>query len=216
MFQHKVQLSDSEALSLRWTADWSLLTIKFNTTQLENITDKSVLEAGKWFTLPTGKNLFVRLVKGELEVWDGTTELMSGLKSGQSDHYGMAWKILIGCGIVFSLLGLSVIVNIVSNDGTSSELGIEIGFGFGIALAILGLGYVGLALWARKTKEKLPLQIAMGVHSVVSLCMLLTGLIPSLINGIIINGLYKGIKAEPLRTNKFESVEDTGLLDDDL
>jgi hypothetical protein len=208
MFQHKVQLSDSETLSLRWTADWSLLTIKFNTTQLENITDKSVLEAGKWFTLPTGKNLFVRLVKGELEVWDGTSELMSGLKSGQSDNFGQAWKMLLAFGIILTLLGIAI--------ASVQNAKIEYDLVYRFIFCALGSIYIGLALWARKTKEKAPLKIAIGVHSIFLLCMSIGGILRTILNSMLFYSLYKGLKAEPLKTTKFESVEDTGLLDDDL
>jgi hypothetical protein len=211
MFQHKIQLSDFETLSLRWQSDWSHLTIKFNTTEVENITNKTILEAGKWFALPTGKNLFVRLVKNELEVWDGSDELMSGLKSGQSDKYGQAWKMLIGCGIVITLLGVGIGSGFAS-DTKAATLELSIGIG----LTGLGLGYIGLALWARKIKEKLPLQIAMGVHSILAVLMLLGGTVPGILNAIVLYNLYKGLKAEPLKTTKFQYVKDTGLLDDDL
>jgi hypothetical protein len=210
MFQQKIQMSVSDTLTIRWESNWSNLQIKFNTTDVENITDKSILEAGKWFALPNGKNLFVRLVKNELEIWDGSEELLSGLKSGQSDQFSMAWKVLMGVSILF------VLFSFVGFSAYFSEASEQLDLYMALAIVALGLSYLGLALWARKTKEKLPLKIAMSLQILITIVSVLGGGIPTVLNGLVIYQLYRGINAEPLRTAKIEQMHDTGLLDDNL
>jgi hypothetical protein len=205
-FQRKIQLSEFDLLTLRWDANWANLNVKFNATDLDSFTDKASLEMGKWVTLPTGKTLMVRLVKDELEVWDGKDELVSGLKSGESDHFGAAWKALIGYGIIFLIIGSVVF----SNNENKMDLGITAGF------SALGAAYIALANWARNKQEKMPLKIAMGVHGLLTVLTFLSGIFPAILMAILLYSLYKGVNSNPLKTTKIEYIENDDLLDDAL
>jgi hypothetical protein len=205
-FQRKIQLSEFDLLTLRWDANWANLNVKFNATDLDSFTDKESLQMGKWVTLPTGKTLMVRLVKEELEVWDGKDELVSGLKSGESDHFAAAWKTLIGYGIVFLIIGSVVF----ANNESKMEFGIPLG------VSALGAVYIALANWARNKQEKMPLKIAIGIQGLITVLTFLSGILPAVLMAILIYSLYKGINANPLKISKIEYIENEDLLDDAL
>jgi hypothetical protein len=205
MFQRKIQLSESELLTLRWDKAWTSLLIKFNNTEVGSFADKSSLEAGKWVQLPNGKQLLVRLVKQELEIWDGSNELVSGLRSGESDHFANAWKALIPYGVVFLLAGIS---RIFTSDWVS----------IGVIFLTIGSFYIGLALWARKKIDKIPLYIALVLNGLLCLVSLASGglLLIVAILGILVYYLYKGVSAKPSQKSVVEQIEVTDLLDDGI
>jgi hypothetical protein len=211
MFQRKIQLSESELLTLRWDKAWTSLLIKFNNTDVGSFADKSSLEAGKWVQLPNGKQLLVRLVKQELEIWDGSNELVSGLRSGESDHFANAWKALIPYGIFFTLMGI-IVIFIDNNESDREE-----NFVIFSVVVIIGLAYIGLALWARKKLDKTPLYIALVVNGILFLGGLVSGgLLPMAILGVLIYYLYKGVSAKPSQKSVVEQIEVTDLLDDGI
>jgi hypothetical protein len=211
MLQRKIQLSESELLTLRWDKAWTSLLIKFNNTDVGSFADKSSLETGKWILLPNGKQLLVRLVKQELEIWDGSNELVSGLKSGESDHFANAWKALIPYGVFFTLMGIVIIFT--NDNGSDREENLVI---FSI-IVIVGLAYIGLALWARKKLDKTPLYIALGINGLFFLGGLVSGgLLPMAILGVLIYYLYKGVAAKPLQKSVVEEIGVTDLLDDSI
>jgi hypothetical protein len=207
MFQRKIQLSESELLTLRWDKAWTSLLIKFNNTDVGSFADKSSLEAGKWVQLPNGKQFLVRLVKQELEIWDGSNELVSGLRSGESDHFANAWKALIPYGFLFAIIGISTVI---INDADMN---------IGVSTSIAGVGslYIGLALWARAKLDKTPLYIALAVSGLLCLGSLLVGgLLPMAIMGVLFYYLYKGVAAKPLQKSVIEEIGITDLLDDGI
>jgi hypothetical protein len=206
MFQRKIQLSESELLTLRWDKNWTSLLITFNNTDVGSFADKASLEAGKWVQLPNGKQLLVRLVKQELEIWDGSNELVSGLRSGESDHFANAWKALIPYGVVFILFGISTCsVNDTELKSTTP------------ILSVVGLIYIGLALWAKKKLDKTPLRIALVVSGLfLIISFLFGGGLPLIIMGVLGYYLYKGVSAKPLQQSVVERIEVTDLLDDGI
>jgi hypothetical protein len=206
MFQRKIQLSESELLTLRWDKAWTSLLIKFNNADVGFFADKASLETGKWILLPNGKQLLVRLVKQELEIWDGSNELVSGLKSGESDHFANAWKALIPFGVVFILVGISTCS--VNDKELKSTTPI---------LSVVGLIYIVLALWARKRLDKTPLYIAI----IVSVLFSFGGLVAGGVFGrsimvILDYYLLRGVSAKPLHQSVVERIEATDLLDDGI
>jgi hypothetical protein len=206
MLQRKIQLSESELLTLRWDKAWTSLLIKFNNTDVGSFADNASLETGKWILLPNGKQLLVRLVKQELEIWDGSNELVSGLKSGESDHFANAWKALIPFGVVFTLFGISTCsVNDTELISTSP------------ILSVVGLIYIGLALWARKKLDKTPLYIAIVVSVLFSFGGLVAGEVFGRAIMVILDYyLLRGVSAKPLQQSVVERVEITDLLDDGI
>jgi hypothetical protein len=206
MFQRKIQLSESELLTLRWDKTWTSLLIKFNNTDVGSFADNASLETGKWILLPNGKQLLVRLVKQELEIWDGSNELVSGLRSGESDHFANAWKALIPFGVVFTLFGISTCsVNDTELISTSP------------ILSVVGLIYIGLALWARKKLDKTPLYIAIVVSVLFSFGGLVAGEVFGRAIMVILDYyLLRGVSAKPLQQSVVERVEITDLLDDGI
>jgi hypothetical protein len=206
MLQRKIQLSESELLTLRWDKSWTSLLIKFNNTDVGSFADKSSLETGKWILLPNGKQLLVRLVKQELEIWDGSNELVSGLRSGESDHFANAWKALIPFGVLFTLFGISTCsVNDTELISTSP------------ILSVVGLIYIGLALWARKKLDKTPLYIAIVVSVLFSFGGLVAGEVFGRAIMVILDYyLLRGVSAKPLQQSVVERVEITDLLDDGI
>jgi hypothetical protein len=207
MFQRKIQLTETELLTLRRNNGWTNLSIKFNNTDVGAFTDKASLETGKWIPLPNGKSLLVRLVKQELEIWDGSNELVSGLKSGESDHYAEAWKALIAYGFLFLILEvISFSVNLFGfeKEGT-------------VFLLLLGVVYVLLALWARKKYNKVPLYTALIINSIFCLTALLFGgFLPAIVLGVLLYYLIKGVSAKPLMASGIEEVTSSDLLDEDF
>jgi hypothetical protein len=209
MLQRKIQLSESELLTLRWDKAWTSLLIKFNNTDVGSFADKASLETGKWILLPNGKQLLVRLVKQELEIWDGSNELVSGLKSGESDHFANAWKALIPFGIVLILIGIARIF--ITDNDIESDL-----FTF-LIIAIVGLAYIGLALWAREKLDKTPLYIAIVVSVLFSLGGLVAGeVFGRAIMGVLDYYLLRGVAAKPLQKSVVEEIGVTDLLDDSI
>jgi hypothetical protein len=206
MLQQKIQLSESELLTLRWDKAWTSLLIKFNNTEVGSFADKASLETGKWILLPNGKQLLVRLVKQELEIWDGSNELVSGLRSGESDHFANAWKALIPFGVLFVIIGISTC----SMNETELKGAMPI-------FSAIGLTYIGLALWARTKLDKTPLYIALAVSGLLCLGSLLVGgLMPMAIMGVLFYYLYKGVVAKPLQKSVVEEIGITDLLDDGI
>ena len=206
MFQRKIQLSESELLSIYWDKNWSNLNVKCNNQDLGNFPDRASLELGKWLLLPSGKSILVRLVKKELEVWYDNKELVSGLRSGQSDDYANAWKALLAYGILLTVAGIVTLsVNDVSFQIAASS-----------SISLLGLAYVGLALWARKTRVKLPLHIALVVHSILTLLSLFGGLIGFAIFSVLVYYLYKGVKSEINQKNEVQYAQDDDILDNGI
>jgi hypothetical protein len=204
MLQRKIQLSESELLTLRWDKSWKSLLIKFNNTDVGSFADKASLETGKWILLPNGKQLLVRLVKQELEIWDGSNELVSGLKSGESDHFANAWKALIPFGVLFILIGISTCsLNDTELKGTMP------------ILSAIGITYIGLAFWARTKLDKTPLYIALVVSGLLCLGSLVTsGFLLMAVMGVLFYYMYKGVVAKPLQKSVVEEIGDTDLLDD--
>lgn len=211
MLQQKIKLSESELLTLRWDKSWASLLIKFNNAEVGSFADKASLETGKWILLPNGKQLLVRLVKKELEIWDGSNELVSGLRSGESDHFANAWKALIPYGVLFTLMG---IVAIFTTDNESDK---EVNLIIFSIITIVGLAYIGLALWARKKLDKTPLYIALGINGLFFLGGLVSGgLLPMAILGVLIYYLYKGVSAKSSQKSVVEEIDVTDLLDDGI
>lgn len=135
---------------------------------------------GKTFALPDNKKIVVILTSGELEVWCNGKELLSGLASGESDHFGNASKILIGYGIGLALVFARL-------------------FALGVIGVISGICFAGLGYWARTSKTKTPLWLAVGL-----LCANIIGAIVVknylwiAISGIMAFYLFNGIQAQPL------------------
>lgn len=207
MFQRKIQLNESDLLIIFWQKGWSNLSIKFNNVEVGTFPDKESLELGKWMYLPNGKPILVRLMKKELEIWDGNNELFSGLKSGESDHYAAAWKALISYGALFLILSVTTIR---INDS-------KIGSGMSFVFSILGLVYIALALWARKKQDKLPLKIALGLQGLICLLTLLSGgVLPCAILGVLAYYLFKGTSARLIANSKTEYFPDANLLDEGI
>lgn len=210
MFQRKVQISESELFLIRWYKDWSNLSIKLNTTEIGSFPDKAALEMGKWLPLPNGKTVLVRLVKNELEIWDGNNELVSGLKSGESDYFTTAWKGLIAYGILFIILSSTTIYfNDYDIGGGAFSL-------FSI-LGLIGLIYIALALWARKKQDKIAYYIAASINGLLCLMTpLFGGLLLTAVLGVLAYYLYKGIKARPLVASETQYFPNEDLLDDGI
>jgi hypothetical protein len=207
MFQKKIILNVTETLTVTWEKNWSSLKIKHDGKEIGIFTDKTSLETGKWVNLNDGKPILVRLVKNELEVWHDKNELFSGLSSGQSDEFATAYKTLLAYGIVFIILSITTFSFSV-NDA-------EWGFGVSAFIGFLGAIYIGLSLWAKKTRLKLPLQLALGLHAVVTILAILSGLI-GILFAILAYFLYKGVVAKPLNTSEIEVLKDDGLLDSEF
>ncbi len=206
MFQQKIQLSESELLTLIWAKNWTSLLMKFNDTDLDSFSDRASLEAGKWILLPNGKQLLVRLVKQELEIWDGSKELVSGLKSGESDHFSNAWKALISYGILFIIFGISTCtVNEIELKGASSFF------------AIAGLICIGLAFWAKTKLDKTPLYIALAINGIFCIVLFLSkGWLLIAIMSVLFYYLHKGVSAQPLQKSEAKYNQATNLLDDNI
>jgi hypothetical protein len=206
MFQRKVQVSDNELLTVSWHKGWSNLSVKLNNIEIGSFTDKETLTQGKWLPFTNGKTVLVRLVKDELEIWDGNNDLMSGLKSGESDHHAGAWKALIAYGIFFLFFGIiALTIN-----------GLDIAFASSAAIMGLGLGYMALATWARKTHDKIPLYIAAAINGLFCLAALTTGLLGVAIFGVLEYYLIKGVTAKPLASSETQYFPSSDLLDDGI
>jgi hypothetical protein len=207
MFKQDIQISDSERITLSWEGGWTHLSMKFNAVEVADFTDKATLEMGKWVNLPNGKTVLVRLMQDEIEIWDGQNDLVSGLKSGQTDNFKNAWKALAAYGTVFALMGLVM----GSFDEGNKEWRIFLG------ISVLGFLYDILATWAYKKQDKLPLIIALIVHGLISVLVLISGsIIPAVLMGILVFSLYKGVKSEQVMTSKIEQLHDDNLLDSGL
>ena len=207
MFQRKIQLTDSEILTVVWNNEWSNLTVKYNGSDTYTFNDKTSLETGAWLTLPNNKPLLVRLIKKDLEIWDGNRELVSGLGNGESDHLKSAQKALMAYGVLFVFFGL---LTVSIND-------FEINLGIYSSISAIGLAYIFLSLWAMKKRAKTPIQIALGVHVISCILLRLSGGIFSLaIMGVLAYYLYKGVSAKPLVTSEIQELKDNNLLDDGI
>lgn len=207
MFQRKIQLTETELLTIRWQKDWASLTIKLNTREIGSFSDKTSLEMGKWLQLSEGRTLLVRLVKNELEIWDGNNELVSGLKSGATDYFPIAWKALMGYGIFF-LVAIALVS--IFQDWV-------------IALPVLllslffGFGNLSLALWARAKKDILPLKIGLVLNGLLFVSAILTsGLLAGAFVGVVVYYIYKGIASGPIMTSDVEYIAHGNVLDADI
>jgi hypothetical protein len=194
-------------LTIRWQKDWASLTVKLNNREIGAFSSKNDLETGKWLQLSEGRTLLVRVVKNELEIWDGNNELVSGLKSGATDYFPIAWKALMGYGIFF--LAAMALVSIFQD--------------WVIALPVLylslfiGFGNLSLALWARAKKDTVPLKIGLVLNGLLFVGMLLTGsFMPAAIIGVVVYYIYKGIVAGPIMTSDVEYMAHGDVLDADI
>jgi hypothetical protein len=207
MFQRKIQLSTTEWLTIRWQKDWVSLTVKLNTRQIGSFSSKTDLETGKWLQLPEGRTLLVRLVKNELEIWDGNNELVSGLKSGATDYFPIAWKALMGYGIFF--LAAIALASIFKDW--------VIPLPVLIVSLIIGFGNLSLALWARAKKDTLPLKIGLVLNCLLFITSLLTGgFMPAAFIGVVVYYIYKGIVSGPIMTSDVEYIAHGDVLDADI
>jgi hypothetical protein len=203
MFQRKIQLTATELLTIRWQKDWASLTIKLNAREIGSFSDKTALETGKWLQLSEGRTLLVRLVKNELEIWDGNNELVSGLKSGATDYFPIAWKAMMGYGIFFLVLIL-----LLSSFRTLPLLYVYL---------FLGFGNLSLALWARAKKDILPLKIGLVLNGILFVSAILTGgLLAGAFVGVVVYYIYKGIVAGPIMTSDVEYIVHGDVLDADI
>ena len=207
MFQKKIILDGVDSLTVTWEKNWASLKVKHNNQDIGVFADKTELETGKWLHLKDGRPILVRLVKNELEIWLDNKELFSGLNSGQSDEYATAYKTLLAYGIVFILLGITTLT--VSTNDVEKNVGVSSLIGFAGAI------YVGLFFWAKKTRLKLPLQLALGLHGVVTVLAILSGFV-GILFAILAYYLYKGVVAKPLNTSEITEMTDDGLLDSEF
>ncbi len=162
MFQSKIQITESESLQLSWGKDWSHFTIKLNDVEIWAFPDKTALVVGKWLLLPSGKTIWIGLTNNKLAIWDGDKELVSGLNSGESDDYKLAWQALMFYGVLFLLAGIV----------TLSIKYFGISLGLSLTVIALGIVYITLALWAYKQYNKTPLYAAITIHGLLSLGIL--------------------------------------------
>lgn len=162
MFQSKIQITESESLQLSWGKDWSHFTIKLNDIEIWAFPDKTSLVVGKWLLLPSGKTIWIGLTNNKIAIWDGDKELVSGLNSGESDDYTLAWQALIFYGALFLLAGIV----------TLSIKYFGIGLDLSLTAILLGVVYIMLALWAYKQYNRTPLYAAITIHGLLSLGIL--------------------------------------------
>jgi hypothetical protein len=207
MFQKKIILNVTETLTVIWHKDWSNLKIKHDGKDIGTFPDKAALETGKWLNLNNGKPILVRLVKNELEIWLDNNELFSGLKSGESDAFATAHKTLLAYGIVF--IGIGLLIGFAGVGDNPLSLGITAG------ICILGGAYIGLSFWAKQSRLKLPLQLALGLHGLATLLTILSGY-AGILQVILLYYLRKGVIAKPLNSSEIEVIKDDGLLDSEL
>ena len=209
MLQKKIILDPTNSLLFTWEKNWASLNIKQNQQHIGSFADKTALEMGQWLHLKDGRPILVRLVNKELEVWLDNKELFSGLNSGQSDEYATAYKTLLAYGIVF------ILISITTFSGTVNSVEKTVGFVSASLIGLIGAVYIGLFFWAKKTRLKLPLQLALGIHVVVMILTFLLGL-AGILSIFLVYYLYKGVVAKPLNTSEVVEMRDDGLLDSEF
>lgn len=213
MLQKKIILDAANSLVFTWEKNWASLNIKQNQQNIGSFADKTALETGQWLHLKDGRPIFVRLVNKELEVWLDNKELFSGLNSGQSDEYATAYKTLLAYGIVFILMGITTFSTTINDE--SYGVSLNVGSVGATLFGLIGVLYVAFFFWAKKTRLKLPLQLALGIHSVMTILIFLSGL-AGILSAILVYYLYKGVVAKPLNTSEITEVKDDGLLDSEF
>jgi hypothetical protein len=213
MLQKKIILAPTDILTLSWEKNWSSLNVKHNNQAIGSFADKTALETGQWLNLKDGRPILVRLVNKELEVWLDNKELFSGLNSGQSDEYATAYKTLLAYGIVFILMGVMTFSASINDESYGAA--VNAGSVGGTMFTLIGGLYVAFFFWAKKTRLKLPLQLALGIHAVMTILIFLSGL-AGILSAILVYYLYKGVVAKPLNTSEITEVKDDGLLDSEF
>ncbi len=187
MYKHTIQLAPGETLQLDWGRNFSNFLVYLNGQLIGSVPDKSTLKLGRRIDLPGNRYLMIILADHGLEVWYEGTDLLTGMKSGTSDHFSNAANFLIGFGTVQLVIGTIIVLTMVA--GTMNIASAALVFAAGAIL-------IGLGIWAKKTGLNTPLKIAIGFLLINAfLNMMAFRLLGLIVTGILIYYTYKGIEA---------------------
>ena len=149
MNQSIIHINASEFIELTWEKSWSDFTILQNGQIIGKIPDKEDLKVARTFRTKSGKLITPILRDGHLEIWCDGRDLVSGMGSGNQNHFATACKAMKFIGI--GLLALGVILFLAEYPIAA------------VVAFIAGPIYLGLAWKADKTRNTLYLKIGLGL-----------------------------------------------------
>ncbi|MCY7327887.1 MAG: hypothetical protein LH618_05015, partial [Saprospiraceae bacterium] len=94
MYKQMINLAPGETLQLDWDKNYANFSIYLNGQPVGSFPDKSSLKLGHRFNLPGDgqRQITVILAEQGLQVWYNGIDIVSGMKSGDSDHFDNAAK----------------------------------------------------------------------------------------------------------------------------
>lgn len=204
MYQQIIELSPTETLRLNWERNYTFFTVYLNGQIIGSIPDKATLKLGKNIKLPGNRQVMIILANNRLAVWQNGVDLASGTPSGTVDHFGNAVLFLIIWGVFLSVYDLL------------QFLQARIPLPYLILPLIVGLVVAGLGIWAKRSAEVLPLQLAVGFVALVALLRLLLfgfGPIGLIMSGALIYSLIRAIHSGAVFGSRVRRVDGGGPLD---
>lgn len=188
MYQQIIPLSPSQSLVLTWEKGWHNLTIKKDNQIIGAFKDVHDLKTGRNFQIPDFGTVFIRMDRDQIEAWQNGKDLATGLVSGQANHFKTAWQSL------YLLATINVVVALVT---VPRHPDLYLGLFFAASILV----FAGLAFWAQKKEDVLPLWIAVGLTGISGLLTILSA--PSIftlaLTGALLFVLIRGARTGPLK-----------------
>jgi hypothetical protein len=208
MYQQIVTLQDTDTLVLEWEEYWHDLTVKKDGKLLATLSDKATLSSGRQVILPDGKSILVVLTKNGLEVWYEGRELVSNLKTGKTDHYGIAFKAMVFVGAMNLLGGFIQLGGVLK---TPFKLAACVG------LLAIGAILVAIGTWWRYRGDKAPLWVGLILIVInLPLSIYLPNYLTAITSFYLLHNMYLGLQAQPYQPRHKKIIQENSPLDSDL
>lgn len=208
MYQKILHLDNAnDPISLEWGDDYSYLTIRKDGVLIGSFADKAELKLGRRFNLPDQRQIIVVYTELGLELWYNGVELFSKTKSGSTDTFSNAVKMLIWLGGV-QLVFIPVLYFIYEVE----EKALFFSERIFMAALLLGLGF-----WAKKTGNKTPFKIAIGFAALNIILTLASGSLSGVpFSGLLIYYMVLGVKGDAPTMPRKQNLDPNTPLDSNL
>lgn len=204
-YTHHILLAPGESLQLEWGRGYTNFSIRLNGRLLGTIPDKASLKLGQRFDLDANRYITVILAWHGLELWYAGTDLLSGVKTGTPDPFSNAAMMLIGTGVIFILLGLTIVI-----EGNITNIISP----YPVAVFLAGVAMLALGIWAHKSENSLPVWIAIFLFGLgLPFLLMARRFILMAFMGLFIAALVRGARVGAITSFKPRQMEEEGPLD---